>query len=359
MDVRKVWCAAGVVALGMMAGPAAAQDGTIQDGTAPQSPPAGSAPTSGPTSGPTIGAWIDNDLFGGGTDRYYTNGFQVYYVTGDRPTFGNIDWLANLVPWIGPNGIRRYGFAVGQNIYTPSDITKPNPDPTDRPYAGWLYGRLSVIAEEPRQVDRIDLDLGVVGPASLAEQTQKAVHRVVPGARWPEGWDYQLHNEPGIILSYEHVWRAERPTRIGPFETDLSPHVAASVGNVLTFAGAGATVRLGGNMPAPVGALIMRPTTSIPYQDTTEAQQGRPAFGWYVHASAEGRAVARNIFLDGNSFRDSRSVNKNPLIAAFQIGLTLRYGRFGFTYAQNFLSPEFEGQKSFTNYGSLRASYRF
>lgn len=354
MDVRCVWRAGGVPALavvaglavGLMAAPAAAQEGGLPQGTTPR-------------SGPSVGAWIDNDLFGGGTDRYYTNGFQFYYVTGDRPTYGNLDWLANLVPWIGADGVRRYGFAIGQNMYTPSDITRPNPDPTDRPYAGWLYGRLSVIAEAPRQVDRIDLDLGVVGPASLAEQTQKAVHKVVPGARKPQGWDYQLHDEPGIILSVEHVWREERPARLGPFEVDLSPHVAASVGNVLTFAGAGATLRLGGNMPAPVGALIMRPTTSIPYQDTTEARAGRPAFGWYVYASGEARAIARNIFLDGNSFRDSRSVNKNPLVAAFQLGVTLRYGRFGFTYAQNFLTPEFEGQKSLTNYGSLRVSYQF
>lgn len=353
MSVRCHWRVAGVLALGVAAAsavglgtvPAAAQDATSPAETTPR-------------SGPSIGAWIDNDLFGGGTDRYYTNGFQLYYVTGDKPAYGNLDWLANLVPWIEP-GVRRYGFAIGQNMYSPSDITKRNPDPTDRPFAGWLYGRLSVIAEAPRQVNRFDLDLGVVGPASLAEQTQKAVHRVVPGARWPQGWGYQLHNEPGIILSYEHVWRDERPTAVGPFEADLSPHVAGSVGNVLTYAGAGATLRLGGNMPAPVGALIMRPSTSIPYQDTTEARAGRPAFAWYVYASAEGRAIARNIFLDGNSFRDSRSVNKNPLVAAFQLGLTLRYDRFGFTYAQNFLSPEFEGQKSYSNYGSLRVSYQF
>lgn len=311
-----------------------------------------------PRSGPSIGFWIDNDLFGGGTDRYYTNGFQFYYFSGDRPTYGSIDWLANLVPWIEPGGIRRYGFAFGQNIYTPTDLTRRNPDPDDRPYAGWLYGRFSVLNEAPRAVDRIDLDVGMVGPSSLAEQTQKAVHRVVRGARYPEGWNYQLRDEPGVILGYEHVWRDERPHTLGPLEWDFSPHVAASAGNVLTFAGAGATVRLGGNMPAPVGALVMRPTAGIPYQDNPYAE--RPGkFSWYLYASAEGRAVARNIFLDGNSFRDSRSVRKQPFVASFQAGVTLRDGRFGFTYAQTLQSPEHHGQKSFTNYGSVRLSLQF
>ena len=363
MAVRAGWSVIATLSLGLAAGPVLAQGAPGTETTPPADPIPNTdtvpPPDTAPRSGPSIGAWVDNDLFGGGTDRYYTNGVQFYYVSGERPTYGNIDWLANLVPWIGEHGVRRYGIAFGQNMYTPSDITKPIPDPTDRPYAGWLYGRLSVISEETRQVDRIDLDLGMVGPASLAEQTQKAVHRIVPGARWPEGWDYQLKNEPGIILSYEHVWRAERPARIGPFEADISPHVAGSVGNILTFGGAGVTMRLGGNMAPPVGALILRPTASIPYQDSVAAGEPRPPFSWYVYAGAEGRAVARNIFLDGSSFRDSRSVDKHNFVAAFQLGVALRYGPFGISYAQNFLSPEFEGQKSYTNYGSIRASYRF
>lgn len=306
----------------------------------------------------SIGFWIDNDLFGGGTDRYYTNGFQFYYVSGERPTYGAIDWMANLLPWVQPGGTRRYGFAFGQNMYTPSDITKPVPLPTERPYAGWLYGRASVVAEAPRQVDRIDLDLGIVGPGSLAEQTQKAVHKLVPGARTPRGWDYQLHNEPGVVLSLEHVWRSEQPGRLGPFEADFSPHAAGSVGNVLTYAAFGGTVRLGHNMPAPVGALILRPTASIPYQDVAPLPEGA-SWSWYVFAGAEGRAIARNIFLDGNSFVSSRSVHKYPLVAAFQLGATVRFGRYGLTYAQNFLTPEARGQKSFSDYGSIRLSIQF
>lgn len=318
-------------------------------------PPPGDEPA---TSGPAIGFWIDNDLFGGGTDRYYTNGFQFYYFSGARPTYGNIDWLANLVPWIEPGGVRRYGFAFGQNMYTPSNLTARNPDPRDRPYAGWLYGRLSVLNEAQTAVDRFDLDLGMVGPASLAEQTQKTVHKIVDGATYPEGWNYQLHDEPGVVLSYEHVWRDEKPNSLGPVEWDFSPHVAGSLGNVLTFAAAGATVRLGGNMPPPVGALVNRPTSSIPYQDNPYSERpGR--FSWYVYASAEGRAVARNIFLDGNTFRESRSVAKHPFVGSMQAGLTLRYGRYGLTYAQTLQTPEFRGQKSLTNYGSLRLSVQF
>ncbi|AWK86393.1 lipid A deacylase LpxR family protein [Azospirillum thermophilum] len=353
--------AGGRVAVALAAGLSAglgAGAGGAQDPAGRDAGPA-AAPDGAERAGPSIGFWIDNDLFGGNTDRYYTNGFQFYYFSGDRPTYGSIDWLADLVPWIEPDGVRRYGFAFGQNIYTPSNLRARNPDPTDRPYAGWLYGRLSILNEAPRAVDRIDLDLGMVGPASLAEQTQKAVHKVVRGATYPEGWRYQLRDEPGVVLGYEHVWRGERPNTLGPLEWDLSPHVAGSVGNVLTMGAAGATLRLGGNMPAPVGALVMRPTSSIPYQDSDGRQSGTRGFSWYVYTSAEGRAVGRNIFLDGNSDKPGRSVEKRTLVGAVQAGVALRYGRYGLTYAQTIQTPEFEGQKSLTNYGSLRLSVQF
>jgi len=307
-----------------------------------------------PGAAQTIGFWLDNDLFAG-DDRYYTNGFQFFYLSREQPEPGIMDWLADRVPGGLPEpATRRYGFAFGQNIYTPEDTRRRELIRDDRPYAGWLYGRLSLLSEAPRQVDRIDLDVGVVGPASLAEQTQKAVHRIVPGAVWPEGWHNQLRNEPGVVLSYERVWRDERPGALGPFEADVSPHAAFSVGNVLTFAGGGATVRLGGNMPPPVGALIMRPTTALPYEDADPAQ-----LSWYVYASAEARLVARNIFLDGNTFVSSHGVRRIPVVGGAQLGVTVRYGRIGITYAHNLLTPEFEGQKGIASFGSVRLSFQF
>jgi hypothetical protein len=41
------------------------------------------------------------------------------------------------------------------------------------------------------------LTVGVVGPASFAEQTQKRIHEIV-NADEPRGWNTQLKNEPGV-----------------------------------------------------------------------------------------------------------------------------------------------------------------
>lgn len=305
-----------------------------------------------PAAAQTFGFWFDNDIVAN-RDRYYTNGIQLYYITPERPVVG-VDALADLVPGAAAPARRRWGFALGQKMFTPEDLTLNPPDPNDRPYAGWLYGRLSVLTEEPTQVDRFELDVGVVGPWSLAEDTQKFVHRILPSSTYPEGWGSQVRNEPGIVISYQRAWRAERPHRAGPFDVDATPHAAASLGNVYTFAGVGATLRLGQSMPPALGPLIDRPITPIPYQDAVG-----DGFSWYAYLSLEGRLVGRNIFLDGNTFRDSRSVDKEIAVAAAQLGVTVRFDWAALTVAYNVLTPEFEGQDGLSNYGSFRLAFRF
>ncbi len=44
------------------------------------------------------------------------------------------------------------------------------------------------------------------------------------------------------------------------------------------------------------------------------------AFGFAFFAGAEGRALARNIFLDGNTFTDSPSVDSHAFVADFTAG---------------------------------------
>src|SRR3546814_15174227 len=121
-------------------------------------------------------------------------------------------------------------------MYTPDDVALRNPPLDDRPYAGWLYGSVGLIAETGRRLDQLELTLGVVGPASLAEQTQKLIHEITDSQE-PRGWDTQLENEPGGVLHYTRsrrgflqgtapgvgfVWDPHRegdPARVSPTAT--------------------------------------------------------------------------------------------------------------------------------------------
>ena len=55
----------------------------------------------------------------------------------------------------------------------------------------------------------------------------------------------------------------------------------------------------------------MRIEPSLPGSDFFEPTGG---FSAYVFAGVDGRAIARNLFLDGNTFEGSRSVNKMNLV---------------------------------------------
>ena len=139
--------------------------------------------------------------------------------------------LARSVPWFPEIGEIRHGYIVGQNMYTPRDISLADPPPDDRPYAGWLYATIGLGVESAGQTDFFALTVGVVGPASLAEQSQKAIHEIT-GSPHPQGWDTQLKNEPGIELAYQRRWRNVATGTFAGLELDLTPHAGGALGNV-------------------------------------------------------------------------------------------------------------------------------
>jgi hypothetical protein len=82
-------------------------------------------------------------------------------------------------------------------------------------------------------------------------------------------------------------------------------------------------------------------------------------FGWYLFAGIEGRAVARNIFLDGNTFRGSRSVDKKHLVGDLQFGFVLDWSDVRLGYTHVLRSREFQAQESVDGFGSLSLSVKY
>lgn len=305
--------------------------------------------------GGTLGVTVENDRFGG-TDANYTSGVRVDWLSGrnDLPLWGRmaregLGWLTDAGDWY-------VGYGIGQSIYTPADISRRVPDPDDRPYAGFLYGSLAVVADGGDQLDTVALDLGVVGPASQAEETQRFVHRIT-GATTPRGWDAQLRNEPGFRLLWERKYRFLETIDTGLFglQVDAVPHVNVAVGNVDTSAAFGGTVRIGDRLDDTYGPTRIRPAVSGPgFFD------GSDGFGWYLFASAEARVVGYNIFLQGNAFRNGvDGVEPNRIVGDFQAGLALQLRRAELSYTHVLRSEEFDGQDGFGSFGSVNLRFRF
>ena len=291
-------------------------------------------------------------------DRHYTNGFAVSLGLPGGTTSPWLDWLGNLAPVADGIDAREYNVSLGQNLYTPEEFTATQPLPDDRPFAGWLYGELSVTTRAPGIEEHLAVNLGVVGPAAQGKLAQELSHQV-SGNPEPSGWDNQLDNEPALLLRY----RSSRFTKLlenQPVNVDLVTRAGLSVGNVVTEAGIGAVIRFG-------SALLERdiPQRLQPGLSGNslhfETRPGR--FDWLVFAGAQGRVIAHNIFLDGNTFADSLSVDSKTLGWDATAGMALTFGHLPYpvmiSFSHVWRGKEFDGQEGADKFGSAQLTMRF
>lgn len=299
---------------------------------------------------------IENDAIGGGTDANYTSGVRVSYFDVETDIPPIIDELAEAIPTFDINSTTSTFYTVGQNIFTPSDIEIREDQPDDRPWAAWLYGSVGLTTITKNHIDELEFTLGVVGPEALGEQTQKLVHSNITNSPIPKGWSNQLDFEPGAIISARRRWPVWYTQNLGDFRLRVEPDVNVSLGNIYTYAGAGAIVTF-----SPFNDRIQdtppRVRPAMPgtgFFDTDDEK-----LGWSLFAGVDGRAMARNIFLDGNSFRDSASVDKNIFVGDVNAGVALSYDDYRLSYTLNYRTKEFDNQDDPGVFGSVTLTKRF
>jgi hypothetical protein len=295
------------------------------------------------------------------TDRHYTQGLKSTFLHADDDL---PRWLADLADWIPRLGVAkgfdRIGYQIGQSIFTPGNTMTTELQKNDRPYAGWLYTgvilqRRGLMNGQWPVLENFQLDLGVIGPSSLAEEAQNAVHelRDLEPAR---GWRHQLHDEPGVALKYERSWLFG-PTPHGPRSFDVIPHGGFSVGNVETSLRAGVMMRLGINLPDDFGPRTISSLTST--QGGWSRDRARGRWGCYVFGDVDSWTVLYTAFLDGNLFRDSHRIEKQPIVFETRGGIVLVLDRLELVASYVYRTPQFSGQHEQNGYGSLAAKFKF
>ncbi|HEX4294434.1 MAG TPA: lipid A deacylase LpxR family protein [Rhizomicrobium sp.] len=300
----------------------------------------------------TFSILFENDIFYN-SDHDYTNGVLLAYTTAPQDT---PDWAARtarLLPFFTQDGDVRTRYALGQDIFTPHNLHLANPPPTDRPYAGFLYGAFGLVDDTGTNLDQLQVTLGVIGPASLAEDTQKWVHSIIHGVN-PQGWSTQLRDEPGLVIQYERSVKLIPPQSLLGLVFDAEPHYGIAVGNVYDYVNAGAMARLGFNLPKDYGPLRIDP--SLPGSGFFEPTGD---IGGYIFAGVDGRAIGRNLFLDGNSFEQSRSVDKLNLVGDLEMGAAVTFRAFELSFTHVIRSREYSTQKAADQFGAVNLSVRF
>jgi hypothetical protein len=315
----------------------------------------------------TFTFYAENDAFAR-TDSNYTGGAKF---TSTRPFFRDeqddalqSQWYYPLVshlPFVKkPEFQLARSLSLGLTIFTPEDIKRRDLIEDDRPYAGFLYFAFGLHARSSDRTHTLEIDTGIVGPHSYVEQVQKGVHRLI-GSNRPRGWDNQLEDEFALEVIYESKWKLLHSDVGSGFAYDFIPHVGGRIGNVHIYANGGAEFRFGWYLPNDFGTCPIRPGCESHHifdrLDNDVSQAGR--FGVHTFIALDGKAVARDIFLDGNTFRDSHEVDKNVFVADIMAGIGLTSGRFKLTYAYVYRTKEFKKQDNDQRFASLTLGYTF
>lgn len=275
---------------------------------------------------PTHGFKFSNDLYFG-TDSGITGSMALQKhssVAGSWSSVKGMPWYIDYwgpkIPTINADGLfYRSSFAVGTITQTPDEIQRREVIKNDLPYAGVLALEATWYGFNDDEFRGFEFVTGVLGPAALGKQLQTSAHRLT-GANRPRGWRNQLENEPLINLNYMRKKKLSRLGNPAGWSFDSTFNGNASLGNLVTKVSSSIEMRLGHNMargftfiPDPIGFGMDYKAALKP------ANPGDGAF--YASMVLRGTGVLHNVLLDGNTFRDSHSVDKEPVFGEFMFGL--------------------------------------
>ncbi len=310
------------------------------------------------------GTWtfiVENDVFAN-TDRDYTSGLRGSYVSPpDSLDDGLHGAIARTLFGAREGDQIRYGLAIGQSIFTPEDTRVENPPSDQHPYAGWLYGEYSVFAQDQGSAFLGStagltigaVQIGIVGPHAYGEEVQNNFHELIRSYE-VRGWDNQLNDEVAFAVLLERQERFWLDQDLLGQQLDIIPNYGVTLGTLRTDAKIGATLRFGNDLRSDFGPPRIRPAVggSGFFEATGD-------FAWYLFAGAEGRAVARDIFLDGNTYQDSASVDKKVFVAEAQAGLVTTFDDVRIAYTAVVRSPQYDSQNESQIFGSISLSVKF
>ncbi len=310
------------------------------------------------TDGAVLKGWafvFENDLLGAQSakDRWYTNGLELMlaFQPGREP-----DLLKPAVSWgqwIVPQDCQGSGCSLtmntvlGQNIYTPRRVDVAEPQLKDRPWAGWLYGGIGLTSFSGNRQQTLGLKVGVTGPASLAEKTQKGAHCCLGSSKEPLGWDNQLRPMLGVQLSYlsTHYHFTDGPV-------GLQSSWGGSVGNVrtylrgalaLTWSPAGGTQRGSQSGSLDEGEFFTPDFNAQAVDGSILDSLKHTVF--FAHAQVS--AVAYNVFLQGRTYSGRSQIDPERLVGTSTLGFMIPFGEQGqhkLSLAWKRRTPEFKVQ---------------
>lgn len=284
--------------------------------------------------GAIISLQTDNDgiLFDRDT-RGYAHGERLNYTfaKNDEP-----NWLHSLVSWA-PFGYesRRYSLTGGRTAYAPAEGSG-----LIRPNASLYFLGAGLSGQGSRKTDLLQIQIGLI------KGDEPSGVNVSP---------YRFKTEPIITIQHTRLWTGEDGAAFGGKSWDFTPHTTLSLGTANTHIGAGAMLRFGN--------AIFRENAALPALQPNGVVHDRfriePKLGINLVAGFEARAVARDVFLDGNLFRGATGLDKKWYTGHGFIGLVIYKQSWKLAAYYVKRAKEFNGQGPRSSYGSLSLTKHF
>lgn len=302
---------------------------------------------------------IEQDLFylidpNKNEDRNYTMGIDVGWY-GEAATHTYLyDSLTSLDSLLGltkyQQDIQR-SMHLGVAVYTPNDLSNPNPIFDDRPYASLIYwtNRTNRVALNGESALATELTIGVLG-LNFAKEIQTFTHKLqreISGSDTPEdprGWDYQISK--GGELTFHYRLESNRLlTRTNWY--DLSYTVAGDLG-YRTGLDAGLLWRAG-TRASHFSSFTLRPG-----QGANLFANAKPKHDNYVYLYYQLSGIIYDELLQGGFRQSTVTFSSDQIERAVHtvaLGWTITFDSGSrLTFAQYMHSPEYKGPNRRNHY---------
>lgn len=253
---------------------------------------------------------MENDAFGGFSDRYYTNGARIEFNTTaseenlTRRVFGFWNHL-----FVSKTEDTKYlmGLSMGQEFYTPTNIGKADVSFGDRPYSSRGYLGNSLTTWTDSASITTEFELGMIGPSVGGKSAQINFHNFI-GSPTPQGWDTQIPDSYSAALNTDvrKFWHRYFGT-----------HYNLNLGNIYANTSFGLIFRLGkvDKNPGP-GFSALSPGAPILKKDGESY--------WYFYINPGGTLQFYNATIQGQMGSDKtyKSQTRDSALSSWDSFLT-------------------------------------
>lgn len=299
----------------------------------------------------------DNDLLVG-LDQGYTNGVRLSYLTASakdqeasssgvaRKAGEWFDFLPGITPIRQDQAV---SLTVRQLMVTPEDISRSQPAVDDLPYAGYLSVGAGVWSWDDTTINGYGAHLGVIGPESGAEASQRWVHKLT-GSDKPRGWDTQIGTD---VVAGFHATHARKFWQSS--ERSRRMHEMAWVGSTMlssfrTHARVGTVWRFGHNLPVNFVPDYAGTSTAVGLPGAVS----RKTSGWSVFVGLGLEYVAYS-YLEAEA--DPYRFEESPLLVQAGLGGTWQWQSVQAALTFRATTGEQETNKDSFSFGTLSLTW--